>query len=117
MTEELIDLRYHMMTTEEGRKAQLQIANNSFGFGSGTKAEIPEGQLAEIKAETLVLWTDQNPGHGPDTGRKIAELIPGARFHLIEQAAHWPQWEQPAEHNRTVLDFLNGSGAEKEVIA
>lgn len=117
VTEELIDLRYHMMTTEEGRKAQLQIANNSFGFGSGTKAEIPEGQLAEIKAETLVLWTDQNPGHGPDTGRKIAELIPGARFHLIEQAAHWPQWEQPAEHNRTVLDFLNGSGAEKEVIA
>lgn len=117
VTDELIDLRYYMMTNDEGRKAQLQIANNSFGFGSGKKAEIDESRLADIQAETLVLWTQHNPGHGPDTGRRIAELIPNARFHLIEKAAHWPQWEQPGEHDRTVLAFLNGTPAEKEITA
>ncbi|WUH98215.1 alpha/beta hydrolase [Spirillospora sp. NBC_00431] len=109
VTDELVALRYSMMTDPAGREAQLRIANNSFGFGSGTRAEIEEGRLADVAAETLVLWTEHNPGHGPDTGRKIAERIPRARFHLIEKAAHWPQWEQPLEHDRVVLGFLEGN--------
>lgn len=109
ITDELVELRYAMMTEPTGRDARLQIANNSFGFGSGTRAEIEEARLANVAAETLVLWTEHNPGHGPDTGRKIAELIPHAHFHLIEKAAHWPQWEQPLEHDRTVIAFLEGT--------
>lgn len=114
LTEELIDLRYYMMTNPAGREAQLQIANNSFGFGSGKRAEIEESRLTEVDAETLVLWTAHNPGHGPETGRKIAELIPNSHFHLIENAGHWPQWEQPTEHDSTVLRFLDGDLAQKE---
>jgi pimeloyl-ACP methyl ester carboxylesterase len=63
--------------------------------------------LAEVKVPTLVLWSGHNPGSGPDVGRRIAELTPGAVFHCIEDAAHWPQWEQPEEHDRVVLDFLD----------
>lgn len=108
VTEELIELRHHMMTTADGRAAQLQIAENSFGFGSGRLAEIPESRLPEVAAETLVLWTEHNPGHGPDTGRRLASLIPRAEFQLIPDAGHWPQWEQPIVHDTAVLAFLDG---------
>ncbi|WP_218004973.1 alpha/beta fold hydrolase [Actinomadura macra] len=109
VTDELVELRYFMMTDPAGREAQLRIADNSFGFGSGTRAEIDEARLADVAAETLVLWTEHNPGHGPDTGHRIAELIPRAQFRLIGDAAHWPQWEQPVEHDRIVIAFLRGT--------
>ncbi|TYK51412.1 alpha/beta fold hydrolase [Actinomadura decatromicini] len=109
VTDELVELRHFMMTEPTGREARLRIAENSFGFGSGARAEIDEARLADVAAETLVLWTDHNPGHGPDTGRRIAGLIPRARFRLIEDAAHWPQWERPLEHDRAVIGFLDGA--------
>lgn len=107
ITEELVELRYRMITNPVSHQAKVQIAENSFGFGSGVRAEIDEARLADINAETLVLWTEHNPGHGPETGRRIAELIPRAAFRLINAAAHWPQWEQPNEHDSTVLAFLS----------
>jgi len=27
---------------------------------------------------------------------------------IIADAAHWPQWEQPEEHDEVVLKFLRG---------
>ena len=41
----------------------------------------------------------------------IAAAIPGARFECITDAAHWPQWEHPEEHDRIVTSFLRDGSA------
>ena len=35
-----------------------------------------------------------------------AKLIPNGRFVLLENSAHWPQWEEAEKFNQIHLDFL-----------
>lgn len=107
VTDELVDIRTRIYADPTTNSALRTVFQNSFGFGSGPNRRITEDRLAEVKVPTLVLWSGHNPGSGPDVGRRIAELTPGAAFHCIEDAAHWPQWERPEEHDRVVLDFLD----------
>jgi pimeloyl-ACP methyl ester carboxylesterase len=30
------------------------------------------------------------------------------QFYCMKDAAHWPQWEHPEEHDRVVTAFLKG---------
>lgn len=107
VTDELVDLRYTLYTLPDAREALTNVFANRFG-GDAERYLIGERELAAIAAPTLVLWTDKNPGTGPDAGRRLAACIPGAQFACIDDAAHWPQWEKPAEHDRLVLAFLAG---------
>jgi pimeloyl-ACP methyl ester carboxylesterase len=108
VTDELVDLRYTIYSTPETQRSLTDVFNDSFGFGNAPKYMIPEERLAEIQTPTLVLWTEKNPGTGPEVGQRIASLIPGAQFHCIADAAHWPQWEHPEEHDEVVTRFLGG---------
>jgi pimeloyl-ACP methyl ester carboxylesterase len=108
VTDELAELRFQMYSHPEISKSLMDVFNNSFGSGDNRHYQIPAQKLSEVKAPTLVLWTDKNPGTGPDVGKYISTLIPGARFVCINNAAHWPQWEQPEEHDEVVLSFLRG---------
>lgn len=63
---------------------------------------------ASIKAPALVLWTSHDPTAAPEEGRKIAESIPAARFEVMNECGHWPQFEDPETFNRVHLDFLLG---------
>jgi pimeloyl-ACP methyl ester carboxylesterase len=107
VTDELVDVRTRIYADPVTNAALRTVFENSFGFGAGPKRRIPESRLADVAVPTLVLWSDRNPGSGPAVGRRIAQLIPGAEFHCVMDAAHWPQWEQAAEHDRVVLDFLD----------
>jgi len=61
---------------------------------------------ARITAPTLVLWTSHDPTASPEEGRKIADSIPGARFSVMNECGHWPQFEDPAVFNKLHLNFL-----------
>jgi len=63
---------------------------------------------ARIAAPTLVLWTSHDPTAPVAQGRRLAELIPGAKFVVMEDCGHWPQYEDPENFNRIHLDFLLG---------
>ncbi len=65
-------------------------------------------EWAAIRAPTLVLWTSHDPTADVSEGRKIAEMIPGARFHVMDRCGHWPQYEDAETFNRLHLDFLRG---------
>jgi 2-hydroxy-6-oxonona-2,4-dienedioate hydrolase len=67
---------------------------------------ITDAELAAIQAETLVVWTSDDPSGPAAAGLKMSERIPAARFALIEGAGHWPQWEQSSVFNELVGDFL-----------
>ena len=59
-----------------------------------------------IQAPALVLWTSHDPTATPEEGRKISELIPGAKYVVMNGCGHWPQFEDHELFNRIHLDFL-----------
>lgn len=69
---------------------------------------ITDEELAAITAPTLVIWTSDDPSGPAKAGLDMAERIAGARFQLIEDAGHWPQWEQQQLFDRVVTEFLEG---------
>ena len=61
-----------------------------------------------ITAPTLVLWTSDDPTADVSEGRRIASMIPGARFEVMAGCGHWPQYEDAQTFNRLHIDFLLG---------
>jgi 2-hydroxy-6-oxonona-2,4-dienedioate hydrolase len=61
-----------------------------------------------ITAPTLVLWTSDDPTADVSEGKRIASMIPGARFEVMSGCGHWPQYEDAKTFNRLHLDFLLG---------
>jgi pimeloyl-ACP methyl ester carboxylesterase len=115
ITEELIDVRHAYYNDPETQAALTNVFNNI--NGARVAAGINEADLAKITAPTLALWTDKNPGAGPEAGERVARLIPGAQYYCIKDSAHWPQWEHPEEHDRVVLAFLAGQRVDQRTTA
>jgi 2-hydroxy-6-oxonona-2,4-dienedioate hydrolase/2-hydroxy-6-oxo-6-(2'-carboxyphenyl)-hexa-2,4-dienoate hydrolase len=67
---------------------------------------LTEDDLKKIPHDTLVIWTDKNPTTPLAVGKRASELLPNGEFALIENAGHWPMFEQPGDFNRLVGDFL-----------
>jgi len=65
-------------------------------------------EYGAITAPTLVLWTSDDPTADVTEGRRIASMIPGARFEVMPGCGHWPQYEDAKTFNRLHLDFLLG---------
>lgn len=104
ITQEMVDLRLRLYADPEVNEAMRWI----FRIGRSWDWELPysESDCAGYRPETLVLWTDQNPGQGPDLGDYVASLLPNGAFYCITGAAHWPQWERPELHDHVVSRFL-----------
>ncbi|HXG35666.1 MAG TPA: alpha/beta hydrolase [Dehalococcoidia bacterium] len=105
VTEELVDIRLHIYSQPEAQQSIAYIFNTFFGE-AWERYSLNEEQVSQIAVPTLVLWADKNPGHGPDAGERLSSLIKGSQFFCIRDAAHWPQWEKPEEHDQVVSQFL-----------
>lgn len=66
--------------------------------------------LARIELPTLVASAAQDTALPREHGLAIAAAVRGARFALIERAAHIANVEQPEVVNRLILDHLAGTG-------
>jgi 3-oxoadipate enol-lactonase len=64
--------------------------------------------LPGIRARTLVIAGADDPATPPEHGAAIARGIPGARFAVLENAAHLGTYEQAAVANRLILEALDG---------
>ncbi|MGA2393634.1 MAG: alpha/beta hydrolase [Candidatus Lustribacter sp.] len=117
VTEELIDLRYAIYTRPDTNASLKNVFANSFQRGPEARHFVEEDELAGLKVPAFALWSEKNPGAGADVGERLAQLIPGASHYCIMDAAHWPQWEQPEDHDRVVLDFLAGRRIEATAAA
>ena len=71
--------------------------------GHDTTARLPE-----ISVPTLVLAGGSDVMTRPELCRQVAELIPGARFEVLEGEAHQPFQEAPDEWNALVDGFWRG---------
>jgi 2-hydroxy-6-oxonona-2,4-dienedioate hydrolase len=69
---------------------------------------ITEAQYRAIRQPTLVVWTSHDPTATPAEGKEIADMIPGAKYVVMNQCGHWPQFEDATLFNKLHLDFLLG---------
>ncbi len=105
VTDELVEVRHLLWSRPDTRKALTEYYQ--ILFREETNAFLfTEDELGRISVPTLVLWTDRNPFQGVDAAERLAQIIPGAKLYLVKNAAHWPQWEHPEEHDEVVLKFL-----------
>ncbi|MFF0490055.1 alpha/beta fold hydrolase [Nocardia sp. NPDC004068] len=65
-------------------------------------------EYGAITAPTLVLWTSHDPTADVAEGRRIASMIPGARFEVMPDCGHWPQYEDAETFDALHLGFLLG---------
>jgi 2-hydroxy-6-oxonona-2,4-dienedioate hydrolase len=66
------------------------------------------GDYGRIEAPTFVIWTSDDPTADVGEGRRIASMIPGALFTVMDGCGHWPQFEDPDLFNVMQVDFLLG---------
>ena len=63
-------------------------------------------RLHEIRVPTLVVVGEQDMGTPVPASKAIAERIPGARLHVLANAAHLSNLAQPDEFNRVIGAFI-----------
>ena len=63
-------------------------------------------KIHAISCPTLVIPGSDDRVLPPAGGRKIADLIRGSEFHLIDGVGHIGYAEKPKTFNRLVVDFL-----------
>src|SRR5919106_14924 len=82
-----------------------QAAEDMQAFLAAFVAHDTSDRLPEIAAPTLVLAGGRDMTSRPELCRAVAELIPGARFEVLEEEAHQPFQEIPDQWNTRVDAF------------
>ena len=69
---------------------------------------ITKEQYQSITAPTLVVWTSHDPTATPAEGKEIADMIPEAKYVVMNECGHWPQFEDAPLFNELHIAFLKG---------
>lgn len=104
VTDELVEVRYRIFTDPRSQSMLPKVVDDT--TYANDEYFLTEERLKQLTAPTFVFWTRHNPTTKWETAQRAAELLPNAQFHLMEDAAHWPQFEQPNDFNRRVTEFL-----------
>lgn len=103
VTEELVNLRLRYYLMPEGREVTPMVNRM---LARHDEFLVP---LEDIKAETMLLWTRDNPIHDLECAGAAQARIPNASLYVMEaDSAHWPQYEDPEEFNRVARAFFAG---------
>ena len=109
VTEEIVEVRFQIYQQPGRAKTIGKIAEQSIGALLDPAQHdqwYNRALLEKISCPTLVLWTRHNPGQLVPLAEEGASLIPDSRLVVLEESAHWPQWEEPLAFDRAHLDFL-----------
>jgi pimeloyl-ACP methyl ester carboxylesterase len=107
MPAEMVEIRYRIYNDPETNKALEQLFHAHLVEPDiHAKYDFDESDLGRITVPTLVMWTEHNPGMGPDVGKHIADAIPSAEFVVMGDCGHWPQFENSEEHDALLTKFL-----------
>jgi 3-oxoadipate enol-lactonase len=84
-------------------------ATSPDGYRAGAEAIIAFDvldRLGQVRAPTLVICGDEDPGTPPEGNRAIAARIAGARYVEIAHARHLPMVQHPREYAAILLEWL-----------
>jgi len=65
-----------------------------------------------IKTSALFLWAERDKHFPAAHGRKLAEIVPGAKFEEISKAGHWMALNLAKEVSPRILRFLGVDNGE-----
>ncbi|MBP2561584.1 3-oxoadipate enol-lactonase [Neorhizobium galegae] len=87
----------------------MLVRQPTFGY-SGTCAAIRDADFTEaakkIAVPVLCIVGREDGSTPPEVVKSLADLIPGARYEIIEGAAHIPCVEAPAAHAALIRGFI-----------
>src|SRR4029078_4981486 len=63
-------------------------------------------RLPRLAVPTLVIQGDDDPLIPMQSARRLAELIPGARFHVVPGAGHLVLFDEPERAAPVIREFL-----------
>lgn len=99
----------HVALREDYRA--IYLANDPIAYAEASDAlarmNITAEDYARVKSPTLVVTGAHDFIWPPETGKRLANLIPGARFADIADAGHFPHIQTPTEFARLVVEFLD----------
>lgn len=107
VTEDLIATRQAVYSSA-GFKVAMRNALVLQEMDIRTRNLLSDGDWRRIVAPTFVLWTTHDPTNPVAEGQRIADLIPGSKFAVMEHCGHWPQFEDAKTFNAQHIDFLQG---------
>lgn len=106
--EELELSKVYRDSNPEGTRAWAEIQHRVEGAGLPPMAQTTNtlDALAATRLPMLLLGGEFDPFMNPALVGRMAAKLPNAQHHIIRNAAHAAQWEQPEEFNRLVLTYL-----------
>ena len=107
VTDELVDVRFAIYSQPGFLDAMRNIMCLQ-DLDVRTRNLITDAELRTVEAPTLVVWTTHDPTGAVEVGQRFADTVPDGRLGVIDNAGHWPQFEQADEFNALHLDFLLG---------
>ena len=63
-------------------------------------------RLPSVKLPVLVVCGANDEGTPPEGNRRLAGLVPGARYEEIANARHFPNVQHPDVFNRIMMGWL-----------
>ncbi len=100
---------------QEAKKKMKKLAGKVFNPSINKAKEqtldlIRDGRL---KTPTLIIWGMNDPSANVKLGLNLMQIVGASahrsQFHVINEAGHFCYREQPAEFNRSVLNFVKNS--------
>lgn len=94
----------------DGARAMI-MTTNAPGYASVAKPLMTldyKKDLGKIRCPTLLIVGTLDGPH-PEEMRKMADLIPGAKYATVENAGHLACFDQPDRFNAAVLEYLRNT--------
>jgi 2-hydroxy-6-oxonona-2,4-dienedioate hydrolase len=110
VTEDLVDSRFAVYKLP-GMLAAMESIMCLQDMETRLRNLLTPEELAQVKAPTLVLWTTHDPTASVEVGRRLASMVHGSEFVVMENCGHWPQYEDPETFNRIHIEFLTRGAA------
>jgi 2-hydroxy-6-oxonona-2,4-dienedioate hydrolase len=104
--DEMIDVRFGIYHTSEFRRALPQILSTAEPeFYQRDMLSIE--RLQSIKAEVLLVWSEQDAYQDLMGGVYFDENLPHSKLVVLDRTGHWPPYERPADFARINTAFLS----------
>jgi 2-hydroxy-6-oxonona-2,4-dienedioate hydrolase len=109
ISDELVECRYRLYSQPGMPETTAKIVANITAMVLGNEGErfFEPRVMTHLACPTLVLWTRHAVTQSWELGRSVAEAIPNAEFHAIDECGHWPHFERPEIVNELMLEFLS----------
>jgi pimeloyl-ACP methyl ester carboxylesterase len=107
-------VRKFLTLPTEPRALAVATADSIWALGATGKFVWPipdkglKKRIHRIRAETLIVWGEEDALISPVYADEFAKRIPQSRVEIVRGAGHLPQWEQLETVGPMVLEFLKG---------